>query len=180
GKTLNGWTKQGGGDWFVKDGAIVGKNIRSQREHGHLFFDRPVGDFTVRVEYLAVSGNSGLYFRTEKRNGAVGIAGFQAEIDATKDAAGLYETHGRGWVIQPKPEWVKKHFRQGKWNEMTVSAKGRDVVVHLNGIKSAELKNDKGRTEGWLALQLHGSQDMEVHFRKVELLVKETKSPKKP
>ena len=174
GKSFGAWKPEGGGTWSIDDGVLIGRNVRSEAKHGHLFFDRELDDFTIRVEYLAVSGNSGLYFRTEKREGSVGIAGFQAEIDATKDAGGLYETHGRGWVVQPKAEFVKKHFRPGKWNEMTVSARGKRIVVHLNGQRSAELPADGGRRRGFVALQLHGGQDMEVQFRRIELLVPES------
>ena len=99
------------------------------------------------------------------------VHGFQAEIDPRNDVGGLYETGGRGWVIKPKPAQVKTWFKPGEWNVMTVSARGRDVTVHVNGKKTAELKNDKGRTEGYIGLQLHGGQDMHVEFRKVEIRV---------
>lgn len=170
GKTLSGWTAHGGGEWKVVDGVIRGFNREDQKEHGHLFLDQPVKDFTARMKYRAVSGNSGFYFRTEKKEGAVGIQGFQAEIDATKDAGGLYETRGRAWVSKPTEAQVKKYFKPGEWNEMTVSAHGRRIVVHVNGQKSAELRDDPGRLEGLIALQLHGGQDMEVLFRDLEIL----------
>ena len=56
---------------------------------------------------------------------------------------------------------------------MTVSAHGSRIVVHVNDKKSAELKNDPGRKAGLIALQLHGGQNVEVHFKDIELLVKE-------
>ena len=90
------------------------------------------------MKYRSVKGNSGLYFRSEKRRGNIGIAGFQAEIDAAKDVGGLYETGGRAWVVKPKAEAVAKYFKPGEWNQMTVSAKGRRVVVHVNDTKTAD------------------------------------------
>jgi hypothetical protein len=54
---------------------------------------------------------------------------------------------------------------------MTVSAHGKNVVVHLNGTKTAEVKDDPGRLEGYFALQLHGGQDMEVMFKDIEIAV---------
>ena len=92
-----------------------------------------------------------------------------AEIDPDQDAGGLYETNGRSWVSQPKPEDVKRWFKPGQWNEMTVSARGGHIVVHVNGIKTAELKDDPGRREGKLALQVHGGQDCEVWFKDIEI-----------
>ncbi len=171
GKTMAGWTQQGGGKWSIEDGALVARNQKSEKLHGHLFLDAPQGDFTIRLKYKAIQGNSGFYFRSEERKGAIGIAGFQAEIDATKDAGGLYETAGRAWVVKPAPEQVARYFKPGKWNQMTVSAHGRRIVVHVNGRKTAELPSDKSRLAGKIALQLHGSQDVEVHFKDIEALV---------
>ena len=59
--------------------------------------DQVFSDFTVRLKHKAVRGNSGLYFHIEEK-GFSGVSGFQAGIDAEKDAGGLYETNGRAWV----------------------------------------------------------------------------------
>ena len=170
GKTLEGWHKIGQGEWTVEDGAIVGRNVPAN-DYGHLVSDKTYTDFTVRMKYKSIAGNSGFYFRIKEEGGS-GVSGFQAEIDPKNDVGGLYETNGRGWVVQPKPEDVAKWFRPGEWNEMTVSARGGDVVVHVNGIKSAELNNDQGKWngEGRFALQVHGGQDVHVMFKDLEIL----------
>ena len=169
GKTFNGWHIIGKGEWKIIDGAIRGTHKKEEQEFSHLVTDKVYRDFTVRLKYKAVKGNSGLYFRIEEK-GYSGVSGFQAEIDAEKDAGGLYETNGRAWVSQPKPEDVKRYFKPGQWNEMTVSAHGGHIVVHVNGIKSAELKDDPGRREGRFALQVHGGQDCEVWFKDIEIM----------
>ena len=171
GTSLAGWHALPGGKWEVAGGAIVGTSQASDPNHGLLVTDKRFGDFTVRVRYKAVKGNSGLYFRADKSGDAVGVHGFQAEIDPEHDAGGLYETAGRAWVVQPAAEDVKKWYKPGEWNEMTVSAYGRRVVVHVNGHKTAELKDDPGRIEGHIALQLHGGMDMHVEFKDIALLV---------
>jgi 3-keto-disaccharide hydrolase len=168
GKTLAGWHVIGKGEWKVVDGAIHGTHDRSEAEFGHLVTDRAFTNFTVRLRYKAVKGNSGLYFRIEEK-GYSGVSGFQAEIDPDKDAGGLYETNGRAWVVQPKPEDVKRWYKPNQWNEMTVTARGRNVVVHVNGQKSAEIKDDPGRLSGKIALQLHAGQDGDVWFRDIQI-----------
>ena len=169
GKTFQGWHIIGKGEWKIENGAIRATHARTEKEFGHLVSDKVFKDFTVRLKYKAVKGNSGLYFRVEEK-GFSGVTGFQAEIDAEKDAGGLYETNGRAWVSQPKPEEVKGWFKPGEWNEMTVSAHGGHIVVTVNGKKSAELKDDPGRKEGKFALQVHGSQDCDLWFKDIEIL----------
>ena len=76
--------------------------------------------------------------------GNVAVHGFQAEIDAEKDAGMLYETGGRAYVSWPKPEWVQKHFKAGDWNEMVVIAEGRHLKALVNGAVASELLDDPG------------------------------------
>lgn len=169
GKTLNGWHTLPGGSWEVKEGAIVGLSEKSDMRHGLLITDKSYKNFIVSVQYKANRGNSGLYFRAEEVGGWAGVSGFQAEIDPGKDAGGLYETNGRAWVVQPAPEQVKTWYKPGDWNTMTVTAKGREVIVTVNGQETAHLNNDRGRTEGRIALQLHGGMDMDVLFREIKI-----------
>lgn len=176
GKTLDGWHVIGRGDWKIEDGAIHGIHPASEEAYGHLVTDRSYGDFTIRLKFKALKGNSGLYFRIEEK-GFSGVAGFQAEIDATKDVGGLYETNGRAWVSQPTPEQVSTWYKPGEWNEMTVSAHGGRLVVHVNGKKSAELMNDPGRKEGRFALQVHGGENVDVWFKDIEINTSSTSSP---
>jgi hypothetical protein len=173
GKSLEGWHTLPGGKWEVREGVIEGSNTSSDKRHGLLVSDTTYKDFTVRLKFKALKGNSGLYFRADEIEGEVGVHGFQAEIDQNKDVGGLYETGGRGWVVQPASEDVKKWFEPQEWNQMTVSAHGQRIVVHVNGLMSAELKKDEGRPEGHLALQLHGGQDVQVMFKDVEILLPE-------
>ena len=169
GKTLTGWQALPGGKWEVKDGAILGTSDKAEPRHGLLLSDKTYRDFTVRLKFRVTKGNSGFYFRSEKVDNAVGVNGFQAEVANDPTVGGLYETGGRAWVVQPNPELTKKCYKPGEWNELIVEAKGRNVIVHLNGEKTAELKDDPGRLEGYFALQLHGGQDMEVRFKDLEL-----------
>jgi hypothetical protein len=171
GKTLKGWHTLPGGKWKVEKGVIVGTSDKSDERHGLLVSDKIYKDFELSVQYLAVKGNSGLYFRAEEVGGPYGVKGFQAEIDPFQDAGGLYETSGRDWVVKPDSADVKKWYKPGEWNTMTVPAKGRSVVVHVNGYKTAELQNDPGRTEGHIALQLHGGQDMLVSFKDIKIKI---------
>ncbi|MSU58764.1 MAG: DUF1080 domain-containing protein [Pedosphaera sp.] len=161
----------GKGVWKIEDAVIHGTHPKEEKEFGHLVSNSTLGDFTVRLKYKSVKGNSGLYFRIDE-TGATGVSGFQAEIDAEKDAGGLYETNGRAWVSKPTPELVKTFFKPQEWNTMTVSAHGRRIATAVNGHRAAEVLDDPGRTEGHVALQLHGGQDVDVYLKDMEMLKK--------
>jgi len=169
GKTLKGWHSLPGGSWQVKDGAIVGTSTKAERRHGLLLSDKEYADFVVCFKFRVVKGNSGFYFRSEKVRGAVGVHGFQAEVDNSPHVAGLYETGNRGWVCQSDPNVIKDLYKPGQWNEMSITAVGRNVTVRLNGTKTVEIKNDPGRLKGHFAMQLHGGMDMEVMFKDIYL-----------
>jgi hypothetical protein len=168
GKTLAGWHVIGKGKWTIEEGAIVGRHDAKEPEFGHLVTDAVYGDFTVRLKYKTVTGNSGLYFRIEE-TGFSGVSGFQAEIDPHKDAGGLYETNGRAWVSQPTPEQVATWFKPGEWNEMSVEAHGTKITVTVNGKVSAQVDDPKGRSKGRFALQLHGGMEGLIYFKDLEI-----------
>ena len=169
GETFTGWRKIGGGDWDISDGVLRGTMEKSEPRHGHLITDRKYRDFSLRLKYKAIAGNSGLYFRVEE-GGNAGVKGFQAEIDPNNDVGGLYETYGRGWVIKPKSEEVKQWHKVNQWNEMRVDAIGGNITVYVNDHKTAELTDDPGRREGYIALQLHGGATMDANFKDIEIL----------
>ncbi len=168
GKTFNGWHTIGSGKWEITDGAIHGTHEKTDKVFGHLVTDKTYKDFTVRLKFKCLKGNSGFYFRIEEK-GASGVSGFQAEVDATKDVGGLYETNGRTWVTKPTTEEVATFFKPGEWNEMMVKAHGGNIIVVVNGKKSAELKDDPGRSEGKIALQIHANLDCDVWFKDLEI-----------
>ena len=168
GKTLKGWHPVGDGKWTVEDGAFVGR-ANNEKLYGLLVSDKQFKDFTVRFKFKCLSGDSGFYIRTiikppEKANGLqvqVGLPG--------SGVGGIYESYGRAWVDKPDPENEKKYTKTDAWNEMTISAHGGDIAVHVNGTKTAELKDDKSRPEGHFALQMHSGCVMHVMFKEIEI-----------
>jgi hypothetical protein len=170
GNNLDGWTAAPGGNWSVSNGVLTGTSPASEKRHGVLISEQSYTNFEVRLEYLAVAGNSGFYFRSEPKDHVVSIAGFQAEIDATgKNCGGLYETLGRKWVVTPDKSI--QAFKPGEWNSMTVRAVENHITITLNGVTTADLPNDTGRPAGHFGFQLHGGQEMNISFRNI--LIKE-------
>jgi len=175
GKTLTGWRTLPGGTWSVENDSIIGKSPKEEKRHGILLTEKEFSNFTVKAKFKVNSGDSGFYFRCEPVSGGVSVNGFQVEVDFSQETGGLYETGGRGWVIKPTKEDIpKKKYKPGKWSDLSLSAHDGRIVVHINGQKTAELINDKGRTSGHIGLQLHGGDTMDVEFKDLAIL-----SPKK-
>ena len=167
---LDGWKILPGGKWTVANGILRGTSAASEPRHDILLSNRTYSDFKLKVIYKAIKGNSGVYFRVDTVDHPYHVFGLQAEIDPEKDAGGLYDTGGRGWVVQPQPVDVKKWYRPGEWNEMTIIAIGKAVTVYVNGFKTAAIIDDPGRVAGFLGLQLHGGMDMDIQFKEILLM----------
>ena len=172
GKTLKGWHPVGDGKWTVEDGVFVGR-ANNEKLYGLLVSDEQFKDFTVRFKFKVVEGDSGFYIRTiikapEKANGLQVQVG---RIDS--GVGGIYESYGRGWVNgKPAAEKEKKYAKDDVWSEMTIDAVGGNVVVHVNGVKADELKDDPSPREGHFALQMHSGNKMHVMFKEIEMLAK--------
>ncbi|MDA1044078.1 MAG: DUF1080 domain-containing protein [Verrucomicrobia bacterium] len=170
GKTLTGWTALPGGEWSVDQGEIFGRQDKSEGRHGQLISDKQYRNFILQLDYKALAGNSGVYFRVQKTDNAVAVKGFQAEVDADGNhVAGLYETQGRAWVFQPDPQKIKSVYKPKEWNHMTIIAMEGNITVSLNDVVMTTLVDDPGLREGYIALQLHGGQDMDVRYRDIQI-----------
>jgi hypothetical protein len=178
GKTLNGWKAIGDGHWAIEDGAIHGTKSAGEARSGHLVSQDSYGDFAVRLKYRDEKGNSGIYFRAQEDGSDGGVKGIQADIGPGDETGGLYEVGGRGWLAKAEPQKdpkapaskVVKAVKPGDWNELAVIALGDRIVVRVNGIKTAEVRDERARGRGHFALQLHGGNDMDVRFKDIEVL----------
>jgi hypothetical protein len=168
GKTLDGWHPVGDGKWTVENGVIVGR-ANKEKLYGLLFSDDQFRDFTVRLKFKVLAGDSGFYIRTifEEPDRA---RGQQVQVGLSgSGVGGVYESYGRGWIDKPSDELQSRILKDGDWNEMVISAHGGDIVVHVNGTKTADLKNDPGRREGHFALQMHSGNVMHLMFKDIEV-----------
>jgi len=168
GKSLDGWHPVGDGKWTVEDGAFVGR-ADNEKLYGLLVSEKTFKDLSVRFKFKCLAGDSGFYIRTiikepEKANG------LQIQVGRIgSGVGGIYESYGRGWLDQPTLEEEKTYVKDDQWNLMTIDAKGGNVVVTVNGTKTAELKDDPSRPEGHLALQMHAGCEMHVMFKDIEI-----------
>ena len=89
--------------WYVEKGDLVCES-GPDKQYGYLSTDKNYKNFELTLEFKQESnGNSGVFFRSGIEG--VKISGWQAEVaPLNQHTGGIYESYGRGWLIQPKPE----------------------------------------------------------------------------
>lgn len=160
GTTLDGWTRAGDSNWRVEEGAIVADKLAS-KSAAHLVSKNSYKDFMLHVEFWASDdANSGIFLRCTDPVNFTDRTCYEVNIfDRRPDP-----TYGTGAIVQfaevnPMPK------AGGKWNTFEITAKGRQITVVLNGLKTAEIQNGLF-AEGPITLQ-YGSG--EIKFRKVAI-----------
>ena len=170
GKDLTGWTIYGTELWYVEDGLLICESGPDE-EYGYLGTDKEYKDFILTLEFKqGADGNSGVFFRSSIEG--TKIAGWQAEVAPPgSNTGGIYESYGRGWLIQPDPE-LDKHLKFGEWNTMKLHVEGDLVETWLNGHKMISLEDEKiGKARGKIALQIHSGGGIKVMWRNLEVKV---------
>jgi hypothetical protein len=173
GKDLTGWKVHGGKMevWGVADGMLFVQGGGG----GWLFTEKEYGDFEVRLEYkVPRGGNSGVALRAP-RMGDPAYQGMEIQIldDYADQYKNLRPTQYTGSIYDVVPPSRRVTKPAGEWNRMRIVAKGRKVLVEINGEKvvDADLDEHKDsfkkhpgleRKEGHLGLQSH---DGRVEFR---------------
>jgi hypothetical protein len=169
GKNLTGWTIHGTEKWFAKDGLLVCES-GPDKQYGYLSTDKNYKNFILTLQFKQeANGNSGVFFRSQIPEG-VKISGWQAEVAPPgMHTGGIYESYGRGWLIQPKPE-DEKYLKMGDWNTYKIKVNGDEVTTWLNGHKMCYLKDEKiGQGEGFIALQIHEGGGIKVSWKNIEI-----------
>lgn len=166
--TLQGWSTLNGGQWTAQDGIFEGTKDAALDKHCLLLSDREFADFRLNLEYKALHGNSGFYFRLTPAQNGLGFAGYHAEIDTNgTHAGGLYDV-AVDWLHKPDETLVQQAFRPGKWNTMTIEAIGQAIKIWLNGHLTTELTNDRSAS-GRLGVQLHAGEATRIQLKNLRV-----------
>jgi hypothetical protein len=168
GKNLKGWTAHGTEKWYVEDGELICES-GPDKQYGYLSTNKDYQDFTLTLDFKQeANGNSGVFFRSSIEG--TKISGWQVEVAPLNNhTGGVYESYGRGWLIQPKKEdeqWLKT----GDWNNLKITVKGDEVTTWLNGHQMIYLKDQKiGQGKGFIALQIHDGGGIRVRWKNIKI-----------
>lgn len=170
GKDLSGWTVHGTEKWYVENGNLVCES-GPDKQYGYLSTNKPYKNFILTLKFKQeANGNSGVFFRSGIEG--VKISGWQVEVAPLNlHTAGIYESYGRGWLIQPDSA-DEKRLKPGQWNTLKIKAVGNEVTTWLNGHQMVRISDEKiGQGEGFIALQIHSGGGIKVRWK--DLLIKE-------
>ncbi|OQP59456.1 secreted glycosyl hydrolase [Niastella vici] len=170
GKDLTGWTIHGTEKWYADKGELVCES-GPDKQYGYLSTNEKYKNFELTLQFKQeANGNSGVFFRSGIEG--VKISGWQVEVaPLNKHTAGIYESYGRGWLIQPKPE-DEQLLKEGQWNTLKIKVINDEVTTWLNGHQMVYLKDEKiGQGEGFIALQIHEGGGIKVRWKKIRIKV---------
>src|SRR6266704_62978 len=164
GKSLDGWSPTGEANWRVEDGAIVADKGKG----GFLVSKNSYKDFQIRAEFWADhTTNSGIFIRCTDPDKITATNAYEVNIfDQRPDPS-----YGTGGIVNvakvsPMPK------AGGKWNTYEITAKGSQLTVVLNGVKTADVQ-DSQHAQGPFALQFgNGANDAPggaIKWRKVQI-----------
>lgn len=168
GKNLDGWTIHGTEKWYVANKELVCES-GPDKNYGYLSTSKSYKNFELTLQFKQeANGNSGVFIRSSIEG--VKINGWQVEV-APKDhhTGGIYESYGRGWLIQPKPE-DEQYLKTGEWNDLKILVVNDEITTWLNGHQMVYLRDEKiGAGNGFIALQIHDGGGIKVRWRKMKL-----------
>jgi hypothetical protein len=168
GKNLNGWAVHGTEKWYVQNKELVCES-GPDKQYGYLSTVKQYKNFELSLQFKQeANGNSGVFFRSSIDG--VKIAGWQVEVaPANSHTGGIYESYGRGWLIQPQQQ-DEQYLKTGKWNILKIKVVNDEVTTWLNGHQMVYLKDDKiGKAMGFIALQIHDGGGIKVRWKKIKI-----------
>lgn len=174
GKDLTGWKKNGDEKWVVEEGTILCESTANK--YGYLTTEKAYKDFTLRLKFKGeAAGNSGVFVHAkitgiDPQHGP-DIEGMQVEVDPKvgKHTGGLYESGGRGWVVQPTAEG-ERALKSGDWNDLEVSVHAAHIVTQLNGTKIVDFTDPAPKfTDGVIGLQIHTGGGVKMRWKDISI-----------
>src|SRR5205085_6139509 len=122
------------------------------------------GDFELKAEFWADSTtNSGIHLRAQARTDVTDRNSYEVNIfDQRPD-----QTYATGAIVNFAPAAAAPKAG-GQWNIYEITARGSEIVVVLNGVRTAELKN-AAFVRGPIALQYNAMPGGAIKWRRVSI-----------
>ena len=171
GKDLAGWE----GDpflWKVEDGMVVGRSPGISY-NDFITTTEEYSDFVLRFQIQLVDniGNSGVQIRSRRVSGSMEMIGYQVDIGPSWWGSLYDESRRRVTLAAPSEATIKKALKPTDWNDYEVQARGRHIVLKLNGVVTVDYTEQDESIEqtGLIGLQVHSGPPLEARFRNIRI-----------
>jgi 3-keto-disaccharide hydrolase len=161
---LENFNPIGDANWRAEGGAIVADKGKG----GNLVSKTSYKDFQIRAEFWADhTTNSGIYIRCTDPAKVSSASAYEVNIYDQRPEP----EYGTGAIVGVA-KVVPMPKVGGKWNTFEITARGSQLVVVLNGVKTVDVQDSKF-PQGPIALQFgNGPKDAPggvIKWRKVEI-----------
>lgn len=165
GKNLEGW-KAEPEFWKWEDGILHGITPGTAQHH-YAYTETNYADFELHADVKLIGNNSGVCIRIAPEN-FDSVPGYQVDMGEGYWAC-LWEEHGRGKVVSYPAADAAKIVKKDDWNHYYIRAQGHHIQAWLNGVKTIDIVDEKGRLTGPIGFQLtHGVGKMtDASFKNV-------------
>ena len=167
-KDLSGWIIYGTEKWYVENGILVCES-GPDKKYGYLGTENFYKNFVLSLDFKQeANGNSGVFFRSTVDG--TKVSGWQVEVAPPGlHTGGIYESYGRGWLIQPD-EGKDSSLKMGSWNNLKVKVYQDTVTTWLNGEMMITLTDQKiADANGRIALQIHDGGGIKVKWKNIKI-----------
>ncbi|MCW1924445.1 DUF1080 domain-containing protein [Luteolibacter arcticus] len=148
--------------WTFTDGVLTGKSI-PEKKGSNLWTKREFKDFTLKGEFKFTGRiDSGVFLRAEGDQIQIGISG---SLKRDMTCSPYIAKTGK----YPKEADVKDLLKEGAWNTFTITAKGNQYLVSLNGKQVMDYTSETAVEKGPIGLQVHPGVEMTIEFRNLEV-----------
>ncbi|MBT5708801.1 MAG: DUF1080 domain-containing protein, partial [Verrucomicrobia bacterium] len=176
GKSFDGWEGNTETVWRIQDGVIVGGSLLGNPQNEFLASTKSYKNFHLRFDYKIVGTegfvNGGMQFRSKRiTDPSNEMSGYQADIGAGYSGYIYDESRRRKFLAEADQEFVERLEKTGDWNHCEVVTTGRQILVFINGQRTAIWVENEPDIEqsGKIALQIHGNCKAEISFRNISI-----------
>jgi hypothetical protein len=159
---LDQWNRIGDANWRMVDGVA-----QADKGSGFLVSKNSYADFQIRAEFwVDADANSGIFMRLSDPKTVNATNAYEVNIYDKRPEP----SYGTGAIVdiakvQPMPK------AGGQWNVYEITAKGTQLSVTLNGVRTADVQDSK-HASGPIALQYAPGVVKDagiVKFRKLQI-----------
>jgi hypothetical protein len=160
---MENWTPIGDANWRMVDGLL-----QADKGSGFLISKASYGDFQMRVEFWADSdANSGIFLRMSDTKTVTAANSYEVNIFDKRPG----QEYSTGAIVDVAKVNAPIPKVGGQWSVYEITAKGSQLTVVLNGVKTGDVQDSK-HARGPFSLQYAPGVVKDkgvIKFRKVQI-----------